>query len=61
MNNNLYELFSPQEFLLCWPLLSPQIVGVKVGDPFTWNVSVQFPAEGCAVVKEMKSKRKQDM
>ena len=35
--------------LLCWPLLSPQIVGLTVVDPPIWNISVQVPAVGWAV------------
>jgi hypothetical protein len=47
-----------KSFLLCCPLLSPQIVGATVADPKTSNVSIQVPSVGCAVVNETKSKLK---
>ena len=41
--------------LLCCPALSPQITGTMVVDPLTWNVSVQVPTVGWAVVNDTKS------
>ena len=46
--------------LLCWPLLSPQIVGAVLVDPETWKVSVQVPVApvGCAMENDWKSNLK---
>jgi hypothetical protein len=46
-------------FLLCCPLLSPQMVGATVAAPLTWKVSVQVPAVGWAIANETKSSLQQ--
>jgi hypothetical protein len=48
----------PSFYLLCCPVLSPQMTGVEEADPPTTKVSEHVPTVGWAVVKEMKSKLK---